>query len=115
MEYIHQYMAFDKEKDSKSSLKLVGLISLMPVVIALLLICAFPFDDVSITEQNSIKAKQLSFQSDAQRDRKRVAHQSLQGLSAQDKNLLFWCAAFVKSVRAIRNDGKKSEGKYSSQ
>jgi uncharacterized BrkB/YihY/UPF0761 family membrane protein len=71
MEHIQQYMSAYKEQDRNSSLKFVGLISLMPVVIVLLLICAFPFDDVTIAEQYS-KAKQLSVVPDAQRDRKRM-------------------------------------------
>ena len=57
MEHIQQYMTAYKEQDRKSSLKYIGLISLMPVVIALLLICAFPFDDLTIAEQYSVKAK----------------------------------------------------------
>ena len=102
MEHIQQYMTAYKEQGRKSSLKYIGLISLMPVVIALLLICTFPFDDPTIAEQYSIKAKQLSVQPDARRDRKRVLLQPLQGLSAQEKYVVFG-----KSVRDPGNDGKK--------
>ncbi len=100
MEHIQQYMAFYKEQETRSSLKFIGLISLMPLVIVLLLICAFPIDDVSITEQNSVKSQPLSVQSDSQRDRKKVPFQPLQGLSVQEKNLLFCYAAFGKSLSA---------------
>jgi hypothetical protein len=115
MEHIQQYMAFYKEQETESSMKFIRLISLMPVVIVLLLICAFPLDDVSIGEQNCIKAMQLSVRSDAQRDRQRVPFQPLQGLSAQEKNLLFCYAAFGKSLRAFGNDVQKSGGKCNSQ
>ena len=107
MEHIQQYMTAYKEQDRKSSLKYIGLISLMPVVIALLLICAFPFDDLTIAEQYSIKAKQLSVQPDAQRDRKRVLLQPLEGLSAQEKYLLLHYVVSGKSVRDSGNDGKR--------
>lgn len=107
MEHIQQYMTAHKEQDRKSSLKYIGLISLMPVVIALLLICAFPFDDLTIAEQYSIKAKQLSVQPDARRDRKRGLLQPLQGLSAQEKYLLLHYVVFGKSVKDSGNDGKR--------
>ena len=71
MEHIQQYMSACKEQDRKSSLKYIGLISLVPVVIALLLISAFPFYYFTIAEQDSIKARQLSVQPDVQRDRER--------------------------------------------
>ena len=102
MEHIQQSMPAYNEQDRKSSLQYIGLISLMPVVIALLLICAFPSDDLTIAEQYSMKAKQLSVQPDAQRDKKRVLLQPLQGLSAQEKYVVFG-----KSVRDPGNDGKK--------
>jgi hypothetical protein len=107
MQHIQQYMTAYKEQDCKSSLKYIGLISLLPVVIALLLICAFPFDDLTIAEQYSIKAKQLSVQPDAQRDRKRGLLQPLEGLSAQEKYLLLHYVVFGKSVRDSGNDGKR--------
>jgi hypothetical protein len=92
-----------------SSLKYMGLIPLMPVVIALLLICVFPFDDLTIAEQYSIKAKQLSVQSDARRDRKRVLLQLLEGLSAKEKYLLLHYVVFGKSVRESGKDGKRAK------
>jgi hypothetical protein len=107
MEHIQQYMTAHKEQDRKSSLKYIGLISLMPVVVVLLLICAFPFDDLTIAEQYSIKAKQLSVQPDARRDRKRGLLQPLEGLSAQEKYLLLHYMVFGKSVRDSGNDGKR--------
>ena len=107
MEHIQQYMTAYKEQDRKSSLKYIGLISLMPVVIALLLICAFPFDDLTIAEQYSIKARQLSVQPDVQRDRKKVLLQQLEGLSAQEKYLLLHYVVFGKSVKDSGNDGKR--------
>jgi hypothetical protein len=106
MEYIQQYMTTCKEQDRKSSLKYIGLISLVPVVIALLLISAFPFYYLTIAEQYSIKARQLSVQPDAQSDRKRVLLQPLEGLSAQEKYLLLHYVVFRKSVRDSGNDGK---------
>ena len=115
MEHIQEYVAFYNEQDRKSSLKLIGLISLMPVVIASLLICAFPSDDVTVAEQNSLETKQLSVLPDAQRNKKKVPLQSLEGLSAQDKKVLFFYAAFGKSLRAFGNDGQKNEDKRNSQ
>jgi hypothetical protein len=115
MEHVQEYVAFYKEQDRKSSLKYIGLISLMPVVIASVLICAFSFDDVTIAEQNSIEAKQLSVRPDAQRNRKKAPIQSLEGLSAQDKKVLFFYAAFGKSLRPFGNDKQKHEDKRNSQ
>lgn len=115
MEPIQEYAASHNEQDRKSSLTLIGLISLTPVVIASLLIRAFPFDDVTIAEQRSIQAKQLSVRPDAQSDRKKVSFQSLEGLSAQDKKVLFFYAALGKSLRALGNAGEKNEVKRSSQ
>ena len=106
MEHIQQYMTACKEQDRKSSLKYIGLISLVPVVIALLLISAFPFYCLTIAEQYS-KAKQLSVQPDAQRDRKRALLQPLEGLSAQEKYLLLHYVVFGRSVRESGKDGKR--------
>jgi hypothetical protein len=107
MAHIQQSMPANNEQDRKSSLKYIGLISLVPVVIALLLISAFPFYYLTIAEQYSIKAKQLSVQPDVQKDRKKVLLQQLEGLSAQEKYLLLHYVVFGKSVRDSGNDGKK--------
>ena len=105
MEHIQQYMTAHKKQDRNSLLKYIGLISLMPVVIALLLICAFPFDDFTIAEQYSIKARQLSVQPDVQRDRKRVLLQPLEGLSAKEKYFLLHYVVLGKPVKDSGNDG----------
>jgi hypothetical protein len=107
MEHIQQFVIVHKEKDHKSSLKFVGLLSSMPVVIALLLICIFPFDDVTITEQNCLKAKHLLVHSDAQMNKKRVPPQPLESLSAEEKYLLLHYVVFGKAVRESGNDGKR--------
>jgi len=107
MEHIQQFVIVNKEKDHKSSLKFIGLISLIPILIFFSLICVFPFDNVTIAEQNSLTAKHFSVHSDAQKNTKRVPLQPLEGLSAQEKNLLLYYAVFGKSVRESGNDGKR--------
>jgi hypothetical protein len=107
MEHIQQFVIVHKEKDHKSSLKFIGLISLIPVLIFFSLICVFPFHDVTITEQYSLKAKHLSVHSGAQRNKKRVPLQPLESLSAEEKYLLLHYVVFGKSLRESGNDGKR--------
>jgi hypothetical protein len=107
MEHIQQFVIVKKDKDHKSSLKFIGLISLIPILIFFSLIRVFPFDNVTIEEQNSLTAKHLSVHSNAQKNRKRVPLQPLEGLSAQEKYLLLYYAVFGKSVRESGNDGKR--------
>jgi hypothetical protein len=107
MEHIQLFVIVHKEKDHRSSLKFIGLISLIPVLIIFSLICVFPFDDFTITEQNSLKARHLLVHSDAQMNKKRVPLQPLESLSAEEKYLLLHYVAFGKSVRESGNDGKR--------
>jgi hypothetical protein len=109
MEHIQQFVIVHKEKDHKSSQKFIGLISLIPVLIFFSLICVFPFDDVTITEQNSLKAKHLSVHSDVQMNKKKVPLQALESLSAEEKYLLLHYVVFGKSVRESGNDGKRAK------
>jgi hypothetical protein len=115
MGHIQQYTLVDKEKDHKSSVKFVGLISLMPVLIFLLLIWVFPLNDVTIMEQESLKAKPISIHSDSQKNRKRMPLQPLEGLSAREKYLFLNYVVFGKSLRELRNVGKKGETNHRSR
>jgi hypothetical protein len=105
MEYFYKHVPSNEGMDPGSSMKFIGLFSLVPIVISCLLICSFPL--ITPTEHDSVKAKTLAARSDTRENR--MPHQPLEDISIKDKYVFLYYVALGKSLRQLKAEGKKGK------
>ncbi|HOX94476.1 MAG TPA: hypothetical protein PLR20_02070 [Syntrophales bacterium] len=113
-----------KEKDHRSLLKNLAVISLMFIWIVLLMTYSFSFFDFISKQQMALEEGYMLAQSEVrhiladrgvlEQGREKVTAQpsdAKDGLSTQEKNVLSSYILFGKALRGFQRDGKKGEFK----
>jgi uncharacterized BrkB/YihY/UPF0761 family membrane protein len=108
MGYFYKYVPCNEGMDPGSSMKFIGLFSLIPIVISCLLICSFPLQSaITATEHDSVKSKTFAARSDTRENR--MPHQPLESISIKEKFVLLYYVALGKSLRELKAEGKKGK------